>query len=115
MESLCVPHCKDWVVIKATDKLLKPCSLERNNMFPQHVPAPPNPHIACWQNGSHFVSSETQLRWQIETMGHRMKNYGLAAGPRSTLHLCKSEESKQSAQLREDRIMVSLYLHEIQC
>lgn len=47
-------------------------------------------------------------------MGHRMKNYGLAAGPRSTMHLCKSEESKQSAQLREDRIMARLHLYEIQ-
>lgn len=62
IESLCVPLCKDWVVFKTTDKLLKPCSLERNNMFPQYVPASPSPHIACWQNGSHFVSSETRLR-----------------------------------------------------
>ena len=28
-------------------------------------------------------------------MGHRMKNYGLAAGPRSTMHLSVSEECKK--------------------
>lgn len=46
-------------------------------------------------------------------MGHRMKNYGLAAGPTSTMHLSVSEESKpQPTQLRGERNAARLRLHE---
>lgn len=46
-------------------------------------------------------------------MGHRMKNYGLAAGPTSTMHLSVSEESKpQPTQLKGERNAARLRLHE---
>lgn len=94
-----VPHC----IKGKKHELSQEITCFHYSPSPHPPPPTPNPHIACWQNGSHFLSSETQPCWQVGTMGHRMKNYGLAAGPRSTMHLSVSEECKTPAYTAQRR------------
>lgn len=69
-------------------------------MFSQHTTAPfASPELAKWQP---LPFLETQPCWQVGTMGHRMKNYGLAAGPRSTMQLFVSE-CKNPAYMQSQR------------
>lgn len=56
-----------------------------------NMPPPPHPTFSLLAKWQPLPFLETQPCWQVGTMGHRMKNYGLAAGPGSTMHLSVSQ------------------------